>query len=44
MYIAPLGVRNVVKKEAENILKYEDVTIEIECLWNVKTNRMLVEC
>ena len=31
------GYRNVVKKEAEKILKYEDLTIEIKCMWNVKT-------
>ena len=29
--------RNVIKKEAEKILKYEDLTIEIPCMWNVKT-------
>ena len=28
---------NVIKKEAEKILKYEDLTIEIQCMWNVKT-------
>jgi len=27
----------VIKKEAEKILKYEDLTIEIPCMWNVKT-------
>ena len=27
----------MVKKEAENILKYEDFTIEIQRMWNVKT-------
>jgi hypothetical protein len=26
------------KKEAENILKYKDLAIETEQLWNVKTN------
>jgi hypothetical protein len=30
------GDRNVVKKEAEKILKYEDLTIEIQRMWNVK--------
>ena len=25
------------KKEAEKILKYKDVTIEIQRMWNVKT-------
>jgi len=26
----------VIKKEAEKILKYKDLTIEIQCMWNVK--------
>jgi len=29
--------RNVNKKEAEKILKYKDLTTEIERMWNVKT-------
>jgi len=29
--------RNVLKKEAEKILKYKDLTIEIQPMWNVKT-------
>jgi hypothetical protein len=29
------GDRNVIKKEAEKILKYKDLTIEIEHMWNV---------
>jgi hypothetical protein len=29
--------KNVMKKEAEKILKYKDLTIEIQCMWNVKT-------
>jgi len=29
--------RNVIKKEAEKILKYKNLTIEIQCVWNVKT-------
>jgi len=31
------GDRNVIKKEAEKILKYKDLTIEIHRMWNVKT-------
>ena len=27
----------MIKKEAENILKYKDLTIEIQPMWNVKT-------
>ena len=29
--------RNVIKKEAEKILKYKDLTKEIQPMWNVKT-------
>jgi len=31
------GDRNVFKKETEKILKYKDLTIEIQHMWNVKT-------
>jgi len=31
------GDRNVIKKEAEKILKYKDLTTEIQRMWNVKT-------
>jgi hypothetical protein len=29
--------RNVIKKEAEKIIKYEDLTTETQHIWNVKT-------
>jgi len=35
--VAILGDRTVIKKEAEKILKYKDLTIEIQRMWNVKT-------
>jgi hypothetical protein len=35
--VAILGDRNVIKKEAENVLKYKDLTTEIQRMWNVKT-------
>ena len=35
--VAISGDRNVIKKEAEKILKYKDLTIEMQCMWNVKT-------
>ena len=35
--VAISGDRNVTKKEAEKNLKYEDLTIEIQRMWNVKT-------
>jgi hypothetical protein len=34
--VAIPGDRNVIKKEAEKILKYKDLIIEIHCMWNVK--------
>jgi hypothetical protein len=34
--VAIQGDRNVVKKEAEKILKYKDLTIEIQRMWNVQ--------
>jgi hypothetical protein len=37
LYVAIPGDRNVIQKEAEKILKYKDLTIEIQRMWNVKT-------
>jgi hypothetical protein len=34
--VAISGDRNVVKKEAEKILKYKDLTTEIQRMWSVK--------
>jgi len=31
------GDRNVIKLEAKKVLKYKDLTIEIQRMWNVKT-------
>jgi len=31
------GDRNVIKKEAEKMLKYKELTIEIQRMWNIKT-------
>jgi hypothetical protein len=42
MYVAISGDRNVIKTEAEKILKYsKDLTIEIQHMWNVKTKVMI---
>jgi hypothetical protein len=35
--VAISGDRNVIKKEAEKILIYKDLTIEVQRMWNVKT-------
>jgi len=35
--VAISGDRNVIKKEAKKILKYKDLTVEIQRMWNVKT-------
>jgi hypothetical protein len=37
IFVAISGDRNVIKKEAEKILKYKDLTTEIQSIWNVKT-------
>jgi hypothetical protein len=36
MDVAIPGDRNVIKNEAEKILKYKDLIIEIQRMWNVK--------
>ena len=40
--VAISGDRNVFKKEADKILKYKDLTIEIQRMWNVKTKEIPV--
>jgi len=35
--VAISGDRNMIKYEADNILKHKDLTIEIQRMWNVKT-------
>ena len=36
--VAIPGDRNVIKKEAEEILKYRDLIKEIQRIWNAKKN------
>jgi hypothetical protein len=40
--VAISGHINVVKKEAEELMKYKNRTIEIKCVWNVKAKLMPV--
>jgi hypothetical protein len=35
--VAITGDRNVIKKEDEKIIKYKNLTTEIQHMWNVKT-------
>jgi len=35
--VATSGDRNVLKKEAEEILKHKDLTIQIQRMWNVRS-------
>jgi hypothetical protein len=35
--VAIPGDRNVIQKKAEKILKYKDITVEIQRMWNIKT-------
>jgi len=37
MDVAISGDRNVIRKEAEKMLNNKNLTIAIECVWNVKT-------
>ena len=39
--VAMSGDRNVIKKEAEKILKYKNLIIEIQCMWNVRAKVIL---
>ena len=41
--VAIPGDRNVIKKEAEKILNYKDLVIEIQRMWNVKAKVIPVE-
>jgi len=36
------GDKNVIKKEAEKILKYKDLITQIQCMWNFKAKAILV--
>jgi hypothetical protein len=40
--VAISGDRNVIKKEAEKIKKYEDLIVEIQLMWNLKAKLTLV--
>ena len=35
--VAISGDRNVIEKNAENVLKYKELTIDIQRMWNVIT-------
>jgi len=35
--VAISGDRNLIRKEARRIRKYEDLTLELQHIWNVKT-------
>ena len=40
--VAVCGDRNVIKKEAEKILKYKSLIIEIQGMWNMRAKVILV--
>jgi hypothetical protein len=37
------GYRNVIKREAEKVLKYKYLIIETQCLWNVEAEVIAVQ-
>jgi hypothetical protein len=37
IYGAISGDTNVINKEVKKILKYQELTIKTECIWNAKT-------
>jgi hypothetical protein len=37
IHVVISGDRNMIQKEAKKILKYKDLPIEIQHMWNVKT-------
>jgi len=40
--VAISGDRNVIKKEAQKILKYKDFILEIQYMWNVKAKVIII--
>jgi hypothetical protein len=42
VFVVISGYINMIQKGAEKILKYKDITIEIQCMWNVKTRAIPV--
>jgi len=42
IYVAISRHRNVIKKKVEKILKYKDLAVEIQRMWNVKTKMIPV--
>jgi hypothetical protein len=42
IHVAIPGDRKVIKKEAEKILKYKFLTLEIQRMWNVKTSDTVI--
>ena len=36
--VAIPGDKNAIRKKPRRFLKYKDLTREIQCMWNVKTN------